>query len=95
MLWELVVAATMRFVAYQFFMVGAYATTKVLRVVNLFHSVDVLWSESECFSVGSYGRCPVVAIAELRNERQLPIMQSARPAGEQARRAAWSERCGS
>jgi hypothetical protein len=72
--WELVVAAAMSFGAYRFFMAGAYATAEALRVVNLFCSVSVPWTDIEGFSVGSYGRWPAVAIIELRNGTQLPIV---------------------
>jgi hypothetical protein len=74
MSWELLVAAAMSFGVYRFFMAGAYATAEALRVVNLFNSISVPWTDIEGFSVGSYGRWPAVAIIELRNGTHLPLV---------------------
>lgn len=74
MSWELATAATASFVAYRFFMAGAYETDEGLRVVNPFRSVTIPWGDIEGFSTASYGRWPTVAIVELRNGTRVPIV---------------------
>lgn len=74
MSWELATAAAATFVAYRFFMAGAYETVEGLRVVNPFRSVTIRWRDIEGFSTASYGRWPAVAIIELRNGKRIPIV---------------------
>lgn len=74
MSWELATAAATAFVAYRFFMAGAYATDEGLQVVDLFRSVTVPWRDIARFSIGSYGRWPAVAMIELTNGRRTAIV---------------------
>lgn len=74
MSWELATAAAAGFVAYRFFMAGAYDTDDGLRVVNPFRSVTVRWGDIEYFSLASYGRWSAVALIQLRNGKRIPIL---------------------
>ncbi len=74
MLWELAFAGAVSFVAWRFFVAGAYANMKGLRVVNPFGVARVAWADIAKFSVGSYGRWMAVAIVELRDGRRVPIV---------------------
>lgn len=74
MIWELAFAGAVSFVAWRFFVAGAYANTSGLRVVNPFGVTRVTWAEIAKFSAGSYGRWMAVAIIELRDGRRVPIV---------------------